>query len=76
MKLAVNVNLSEHDLRDAIVHASQDYALDFVLAIDLAIADAGFTESLIKRLTASLRGDLDAKDFDKLITELAKPNAD
>ncbi|MBS0160746.1 MAG: hypothetical protein JSS26_19370 [Nitrospira sp.] len=75
MKLAVNVTLSEHDLRDAVVHAKQRDALDFMLAIDLAIADAGFTEALIRRLAASLRGDLDDKDFDALIADLAKPNA-
>ena len=70
--LTVTVGLDEKTIMDSIVHSDHKTALSFILAIDLAIADAGFTEALIKRLTNSLRGDLDAKDFADLIAELAK----
>lgn len=50
-------------------------ALEFILAVDLARADAGFTEDLIKRLTASLRNDLTPAEFQDMLAELAKEKA-
>lgn len=72
MKLTVNVTLSEHDLRDAAVHAKRREALDLIIDIDAAMADVDFTEALIKHLVISLRGDLDEKEFDALIANLAR----
>lgn len=50
-------------------------AIEFILAVDLARADAGFTEDLIKRLTASLRNDLTPAEFQDMLNELAKEKA-
>jgi hypothetical protein len=51
----------------------RDEVLDFILAIDLAIADVGFTEQLIKRLCASIKGDLGEEEYNALIDELKQP---
>lgn len=55
--------------------SNQKDAIEFILAVDLARADAGFTEDLIKRLTASLRNDLTPAEFQDMLAELAKEKA-
>lgn len=42
---------------------SYEEAMEFICAIDLAFADAGFTEQLIIRLMESMRNDLSESDW-------------
>ena len=72
MSLNLVIQVDSEMLKDAIVEADRFDALSAIVAIDLAIADFGFTVSLIKRLAASIRGDMTANEYAELLTELAK----
>lgn len=66
----INVRISAEDLRAALMETTQEQVMETILAIDLSLQDAGFTEELIKRLAQSLRGDMAASDWLVLCTEL------
>ena len=70
MRLAITTHINEHDIRDSVLASDHDTIAEFVLALDLAVADAGFTEALVKKLMASLRGDTGDKEWEELIGEL------
>lgn len=70
MKFTVTTTIDSEDMSDALLGWDHDTALDFIAEVDLAIAETGFTESLIKRLAKSLQGDLSRDDYLALIEEL------
>ena len=69
----VSVPINAHELADAFVSAAdRDQATAFILAIDLAIADAGFTEELLLKLASSLSGDLEPNEWADLCRKIAE----
>lgn len=70
MKFIVTTTIDSEDIQDVLLGWDHDTAEEFILAMDIAIADAGFTESLIKRLAKSLQGDLSREDYLTMIDEL------
>ena len=70
MKFSVTTTIDVEDIQDSIADWDNDTTLEFILAMDLAVADAGFSELLIKRLTKSLQGDLSREDYLTMIEEL------
>lgn len=70
MPFQIPVMIYESDIEDAIRDWDHDTTLAFLLKVDLTVSDAGFTEKLIRSLTASLRGDLSDEDFQSMIREL------
>ena len=71
MAINVNVSLTAQDLREAALSGNQDDVRELIIGLDLAVADAGFTESVIKELARSLTGDMSAADYAGLLEELA-----
>lgn len=71
MKLQVQVTVDEYDLRHAVIAADHETAIEAVMAIDLGIADVGFTEELIRKLIASCRVDWSDKEFSDFIKSIA-----
>lgn len=53
--LRINTNLSVDELKH---ENTPDEIKGFILELDLAIADAGFTQDLILHLAESLKGDM------------------
>lgn len=72
LELRITTTVSELELQDAIIQSDRDDALEAILAIDLAIADIDFTESLIRRLAKSVRNDMSKEDFVDLFISIAK----
>lgn len=70
VRIPVNVEITVDDFVSGwgMVHWDSAYAL--VKKIDVLIADAGFTETLVKEMMASLRLDLNDGEWDRLIIEL------
>lgn len=68
--VTVPVALDEATLHEIAIGMGHDELQRLILAFDLAVADAEFTESLIKALLASLIGDLDAVERRSLLSEL------
>lgn len=66
----VNVQVCTDDIVDALQELGPEDLADVVLRIDLAIADAGFTEELVRTLLKSLAGDLSGLEWLDLIDEL------
>jgi hypothetical protein len=55
VKLRVEVDISPESIVDDF---TRDEAMDFICAVDLIQADAGFTEELIIKLIKSMKSDL------------------
>lgn len=68
MKISVDIDLDQ--MAEEIMIAGHEEAMRVVLAIDLGIADAGFTEELIVNLWNSLRGDIDDAEAADILTKL------
>lgn len=67
MYLSVNVDIK--DILESV--AQHEDALELILGIDLRIADAGFTENLVRCLLQSLRGDLNDEEWKGLMEEFS-----
>jgi hypothetical protein len=68
MRIAFDIPLE--DLADTFMELGHSDTIDFICQLDLSVADAGFTEALIKRLVTSIRSDLSAEDFADLIAHI------
>lgn len=67
MYLSVNV-----DINDILASITQHKdAFELILAIDLRIADVGFTENIVRSLLKSLRGDLNGRQWEVLMEEFS-----
>lgn len=71
MTINVHVSLTAQDLREAALSGNQDDVRELIIGLDLAVADAGFTEDVIKELARSLAGDMSAAEYAELLEELA-----
>lgn len=75
----MNVNLTISMTPEQLVESfldqrqSQKVMLDFLCAVDLGMADAGFTEELVRRLAVSLRKDYEDHEWEAFITTLVEP---
>lgn len=70
MKLSVAIDVD--DLAEITREWTHEELMAFILAADLAVADAGFTEALVMRLCTSLRGDMDHPDWTALVAEISE----
>lgn len=55
---------------DVMINNDYDEIHEFILRLDLMVADAEFTEALVKKLMTSLRKDLDRSEYDELLNFL------
>ena len=71
--------VAEIDPFEVVSGMSYDEAIEFICGIDLAFADVGFTENIVKRLINSMKDDLSEDEwkpyeellkYDKLIAEI------
>lgn len=74
MKISIDVDLDQ--MADEVMMAGHEEAMRIILAIDLGIADAGFTEELITKLWDSLCGDLDEDEKANVLALLKKAPSD
>lgn len=70
--LHLNVKVEAAQLVEDMVYGDRDETLDFILKVDLGIADAEFTETLITKLWDSLRGDLNESEIATVLANLKK----
>lgn len=68
----LNVQIEADELVEDFIHGDREAALQFILQVDLGIADAEFTEALITKLWDSLRGDLNDDEQANVLASLAK----
>lgn len=69
MNLELTLNLSVDDFVMAICRNTNKEIIDAILAIDLRLADVGFTVELIKRLKKSLLSDLDKEEIEQFLND-------
>jgi len=55
----INLEISHNNLLDALSDLSYQNLMDLIQGIDLAKADCGFTEDLVRLLVKSLKADKD-----------------
>lgn len=72
MKISVEIDLDQ--MAEEIMVAGHEEAMRVILAIDIGIADAGFTEELIVNLWNSLRGDLEDSEVKDFLNKLMLPS--
>lgn len=70
--LHLNVKVEAAQLVEDMVYGDRDETMDFILKVDLGIADADFTETLITKLWDSLRGDLNEIEIATVLANLKK----
>lgn len=70
--LHLNVKIEAAQLVEDMIYGDREETLDFILKVDLGIADAEFTETLITKLWDSLRGDLNESEISTILTNLKK----
>lgn len=70
--LHLNVKVETAQLVEDMVYGDRDETMDFILKVDLGIADAEFTETLITKLWDSLRGDLNESEIATVLDNLKK----
>lgn len=70
--MRISFDIPLEDLADTFMELGRSDTLDFICQLDLSIADAGFTEALIKRLVTSIRGDMSEEDFADLIAHITE----
>lgn len=70
--LHLNVKVETAQLVEDMVYGDRDETMDFILKVDLGIADAEFTETLITKLWDSLRGDLNESEIATVLANLEK----
>lgn len=70
--LHLNVKVEAAQLVEDMVYGDRDETMDFILKVDLGIADADFTETLITKLWDSLRGDLNESEIATVLANLKK----
>jgi hypothetical protein len=74
--LHLNVKIQADDLVEDFIYGDREQALQFILAVDLGIADAEFTGQLIIKLWDSLRVDLsDAEEANTLAILKSSPES-
>lgn len=69
MTLPVDLNILGEAMAE---HMSRGEVEDFICALDLSIADAEFTESLVLKLLKSLSGDLEGSEWSDLVATIAE----
>lgn len=74
--LHLNVKIEAAQLVEDMIYGDRDETMDFILNVDLGIADAEFTETLITRLWDSLRGDLNESEIATVLANLKKTPAE
>ncbi len=74
--LHLNVKVEAAQLVEDMVYGDRDETMDFILKVDLGIADAEFTETLITKLWDSLRGDLNESEIATVLANLKKMPAE
>lgn len=74
--LHLNVKVEAAQLVEDMVYGDRDETMDFILKVDLGIADAEFTETLITKLWDSLRGDLNESEIATVLANLKKTPAE
>lgn len=70
--LHLNVKIEAAQLVEDMIYGDRDETMDFILKVDLGIADAEFTETLITKLWDSLRGDLNESEIATVLGNLKK----
>lgn len=70
--LHLNVEVEAAQLVEDMVYGDRDETMDFILKVDLCIADSEFTETLITKLWDSLRGDLNESEIATVLANLKK----
>lgn len=70
--LHLNVKVEAEQLVEDFIYGDREQALQFILQVDLGIADAEFTETLITKLWDSLRGDLNESEISTILANLKK----
>ena len=55
--------VAEIEPMDILQELSYEEAEDFICAVDLAFADVGFTENVIKKLIKSMKDDLSEEEW-------------
>lgn len=70
--LNLNVKIEAEQLVEDFIYGDREQALQFILQVDLGIADADFTEALITKLWDSLRGDLNESEISTILAKLKK----
>ena len=68
--MRISFDLTADDIAESFLDMRQDELIELILATDLRIAESDFTETLIKRLVLSIRGDLNAAQFADLVADL------
>ncbi len=74
--LHLNVKIEAAQLVEDMIYGDRDETMDFILKVDLGIADAEFTETLITKLWDSLRGDLNESEIATVLANLKKTPAE
>ncbi len=74
--LHLNVKIEAAQLVEDMIYGDRDETMDFILKVDLGIADAEFTEPLITKLWDSLRGDLNESEIATVLANLKKTPAE
>lgn len=67
MNLELNLNLAVDDFVMAICRNTDEEIIEAILAVDLRMADVGFTVELLKRLKKSLLADLHEEEIEQLL---------
>lgn len=70
--LNLNVKIEADQLVEDFIYGEREDTLQFILQVDLGIADAEFTETLITKLWDSLRGDLNESEIATVLANLKK----
>lgn len=70
--LHLNVQIEADKLVEDFIYGDREKTLQFILQVDLGIADAEFTEVLITKLWDSLRGDLNESEIATVLGNLKK----
>lgn len=70
--LNLNVKVDADQLVEDFIYGDREQTLQFILQVDLGIADADFTETLITKLWDSLRGDLNDSEIATVLGNLKK----
>lgn len=74
--LNLNVKIEADQLVEDFIYGDREQALQFILQVDLGIADAEFTETLITKLWDSLRSDLNESEIATVLANLKKTPAE
>lgn len=62
-KVSCFVELETSGIVDAVCELTHDGIIEFIMAVDLEVADLDFTERLIARLKASVEAENESFDF-------------